>query len=288
MTGRRERTTAWSEAYPSHLQPQKLDRKPGNGDDEAGDGVHIPLHKPKPYFRQSPVKDPHHNQHGGYGGDAECQGNPKEAPPVVLCGGVHENGDEGFAGSQHENDEQHPRSDGFGIAMQMGMRTQMVVVMRVGKSLMGMGMTVLPGPPADSESPHTVGQPETDEQPAGDIPPDRFNAFQGSYGDPQQNSRQAQQDGSQHMTHSAEEGDGGGPCPCPVPGAADHDEGQVVIRPDDCVDEPDAYGGIDEDVAFHFSISSAIAHPKAYPRSGGRRGRFPSPPCPDDPLLLHQ
>ena len=187
------------------------------------------------------------NQHGGDGGHTEGRGHQDDPEGAVLGGRIHNHGNQGLAGPEYKNGEEHPGSD-IGLftfrLMEVGVLFRVMVMMLVLFSVrVEMDVPMRPVSDGTAQAPQEIGEPEADEQPGGQASPGSFDVLQPEHGHSQGDPQESQGYGAQDMTQAAEEGHEQGFGQAPPPGAADHDEGKIVIRPHQGVDEPDAGGG---------------------------------------------
>ena len=97
------------------------------------------------------------------------------------------------------------------ILMNMGVLMLTVVGMKMGmviNAAIGMKMSMSVGLFSESpvQTPDEIGQPESDEQPGGQISPPGFNAFKTRHGYSQGDSQKAKNDGTQDVAQAGEEG----------------------------------------------------------------------------------
>jgi len=110
--------------------------------------------------------------------------------------------------------------------------SQVPVLVRMDRPVrMGVGMLV--GSPSQSpvQSPHRIGQPERNQQPARDLPSCRFDCLQPEDRDTERNPGEPKRDRTKNVAEAAKERDQPGLRPAPPPRTGQHDEGQVMVGP---------------------------------------------------------
>ena len=118
----------------------------------------------------------------------------------------------------------------------------------------------LPGPP---HPPDKICQPEADQKPGGDLAARRLHTLEPGHGDAQGDAQKAQDDRAQDVPQPGQEGDAERFPERPTPRPADDDEGEVVVRADDGMDEPERRGraGQDPDLPIDHHGSSRSGSP---------------------------
>jgi len=107
-------------------KPEELDREAGEADGRTGEGVAEAFHGTEPDETDAPSGNQHHRHHGSDGCECKDSSHQYHASHAVLCGGIHDQGNQRFAGAEHEDRKQDPRGErlsavfvGMGVFMQV-------------------------------------------------------------------------------------------------------------------------------------------------------------------------
>lgn len=149
--------------------------------------------------------------HGQEGADGEYAAYGDDAGQGVLGGGKHEQGNEGFAGAEDENEEEDPGGE---AAVFGGFVAVAVLV-----------VAQFP------DGPDEVGAAKEEEGPCGPVAPRGFNAFELAQSDPQRYAYAAKDDGAGYVAQSACQGNAYGAGGGPATGFGHGDKWEVVVGP---------------------------------------------------------
>jgi hypothetical protein len=135
-------------------------------------------------------------------------------------------------------------SGACGLEVHVGVTVVVAVRMRVCRAVrMGVFVNVRAGPPGLPQSPREVREAETREQPRGGIATHALDPLEAVERQADGDAGGADHHRPKHVAEAADAGDPERASRRPAAGTRHRDERQVVVRPEQCVDEADRRRG---------------------------------------------
>ena len=187
----------------------------------------------------------HDAEHCEDGYTSEYHGDKDETIDAVLCGGIHKDGNERFTGTEEEDGKEDPGCEIDCILLGMDVKVFFGVNVLVNVCIsVHVRVYVMVGfvPPCPAQSPDKVDEAKGDKGPGSEVTPERFHQFQLFYRDAHSNADHSQYNRASDVAYPAENGNPGSLCQGPFSCLGHNDEGQIVVRAEECVKETDRGG----------------------------------------------
>jgi len=224
------------------LQAKKLDGQTTQKDRGPCQSMAVSL---DPLQRQEIHSGPaqeHGGEHGGGGDDAKDSGHDNEIEEAAFGSGIHQERNQRFAGPEDEDRKENPRREALYGLYIVDMRVLTKVAVRmdvVMRFIRHVRMRVLMRVAAIDmpDAPDQVGQTEGNEQPCGDTTAEGFRPRQTFDRQTQRHTNKAQYDRTANMAQGAHHGNESRSRRGPLSSPRHHNERQIVIGSQQCVDE---------------------------------------------------
>lgn len=157
---------------PSTLQSKKLNRNTAEQYCASGQGMAVPLQFTHGEEIDSKAAYEHNTEHRQDRHDAKHGGYHDETGRAMPSSGIHDDGNERFAGAKDEDREQDPRGEVDFLLLLVNMNVFVAVGMRMGMLVtvfVKMKMFVRSVSDCPSNAPGQIDQAKSNERPAGDI-----------------------------------------------------------------------------------------------------------------------